>query len=386
MQDVFSQLAREKLDSPEFLNASIQEIARINPSIKEFKIVIPEEDAYRVIASLHEEEIGNVDVLHEREYRTAKADTRNTFVFPDTDGEIRHWRAVRAIEGSEGRVPGVILTTVSMEVIDALFRTNVRRAYFILFLILFAVAALLVRHARIIDYAVLYRKLKEIDQMKDDFVSMAAHELKTPLAVIRGYISLLSPKIFSAEDGKYLKRINMSIDQLNSLISDILDVARIQQGRISFDLKNIRPNEAVAEVVDLFTPLAQEKHLSLTYERKELPLVWVDGDRFRQILVNLVGNAIKYTPRGSITITMVAENGMVTVRVSDTGLGISAEDQKHLFGKFFRVRSQETNDIRGTGLGLWITAELVKQMSGVISVESIKGKGSVFAIVFPIAR
>jgi signal transduction histidine kinase len=103
-------------------------------------------------------------------------------------------------------------------------------------------------------------------------------------------------------------------------------------------------------------------------------------------MVNLVGNAIKYTPHGEVRVlTSVTEIGLM-IRVSDTGMGISAEDQQRLFQKFFRVKSIETQDITGTGLGLWITTQMVKQMKGTISVESIKGKGTDFILTFPIAK
>ena len=111
----------------------------------------------------------------------------------------------------------------------------------------------------------------------------------------------------------------------------------------------------------------------------------VDPARLKQVLVNLVGNAVKYTLKGSVSVRQYEEKGRVCLRVSDTGLGMSAEERARLFEKFYRIKTDETKDIRGTGLGLWITEKIVREMQGTISVESIKGVGSHFIVSFPLS-
>ena len=129
---------------------------------------------------------------------------------------------------------------------------------------------------------------------------------------------------------------------------------------------------------------AKDKGLTLKFDLDVVSRITADPDRFRQVMVNLIGNAVKYTPSGSVRIATSASGGIFSVRVSDTGMGISSEDQKHLFEKFFRVKSEETSRIQGTGLGLWITHRIVVEMGGSISVESIKGKGTDFIVSFPV--
>lgn len=132
--------------------------------------------------------------------------------------------------------------------------------------------------------------------------------------------------------------------------------------------------------------LASDKGLTLTCETGELPLIAVDVDRFRQVMINFIGNAIKYTPRGSVRLMTNVVDNHVVIRISDTGMGISAEDQKKIFQKFFRIKNEETAHIMGTGLGLWITQEIVRNMNGTIAIESIKGKGTDFIVSFPVVK
>jgi signal transduction histidine kinase len=270
---------------------------------------------------------------------------------------------------------------------DAIARGHIRLAYLVLACIVVLIILLLARQARIVDYTTLYQRLKEVDQMKDDFVSMAAHELRSPLTAIRGYIDIVkdSPELSEKNKG-FLGRVDQSARQLNTLVGDILDVARLQEGRMSFSYSSVDATDALSAVVESFTHPAEEKGLTLTYERTPLPPIRVDPDRFRQVIINLVGNAIKYTPKGGVKVAAGVEGETVVIRVSDTGMGISAEEQKKLFQKFYRIRTDETRDITGTGLGLWITASIVRTMKGSISVESIKGKGSDFIVSFPVAR
>ena len=298
---------------------------------------------------------------------------------------MRHWKAVRALTDTQGDVRGFVFLDTSMAYIDDLTARNVRNAYMILFGIIFVIVLLLARQAKVVDYAVLYRKLKDVDQMKDDFVSMAAHELRTPLSVIKGYLSMISPEWLTDTDKEGISRVNISVENLNSLVGDILDVVKIDQGRIRFDIKEIDASDVVAEVADSLQSLAKEKNLSLSFVRANVSHIFADPVRLKQALINIIGNAIKYTPQGSVSVMATEENSRVSIRVRDTGIGISAEDQRKLFGKFLRIRSKETEDIRGTGLGLWITAQIISGMNGKISVESIKGKGSDFILSFPVA-
>lgn len=395
-QDVFAAILRtgkyfeavlpqEIKPGDSFLQGVIQDIQSQNPSLEVFKVVIHRDNKNIVIASLNMNEVGKDDVPNKALYQTAGLEARQSFIFEDYIDGVRHWKAVRALTDTSGEVRGFVFLDTSMASIDDVATRNVRNAYLILLGIIFVIVLLLARQAKVVDYAVLYKKLKDVDQMKDDFVSMAAHELRTPLAVIKGYISMISPERLTETDKEGISRVNISVENLNNLVGDILDVVKIDQGRIHFDMKEVDVSDVAAEVVDSLQSLTKEKNLSLSFVRSSISHIYADPIRLKQALVNIIGNAIKYTPQGSVGVMATEENGKVSIRVRDTGIGISAEDQKRLFGKFHRVRSKETEDIRGTGLGLWITAQIISGMNGKISVESIKGKGSDFILSFPVA-
>lgn len=379
---------------PVVLREKLLLLARDNPTLNTFQILTPSATSttlsseYRIITSLRDDETDRIvtpdDITHTL-MKFAYADTATTYTMSYRGSDGRHWRSVRALFSPETLSTTFIVTDISMSQADAVSRQSMTNAYMVLVLIVLLIIVLLARQARIIDYATLYRRLKEVDQMKDDFVSMAAHELRSPLTIIRGYVEMIGEGEGLSEKGKgHLRNIEMAASQLNTLIGDILDVSRLQEGRMSFRMEERDPAEDIATVVDSFMRPAADKGLTLSFARAALPHILVDADRFRQILINLIGNAIKYTPEGSVTVSAIANGKQLVIRVSDTGMGISAEDQQKLFQKFFRVKNDETKLITGTGLGLWITTALVKQMNGSIAVESIKGKGSDFIVTFPV--
>ena len=390
LQDIFVELAALKINDPVFLQSVIERLGDQNKeSISEFKIVVFENGKQKIIASLTKDEIGTADEDNAFFYREAGARVDSSKIFPVSglDG-ARHWKVVRAIPSVDtGVVSGVVLIDVSMATIDNVAKRNIESAYTYLFFIVLAISFLLMRQAKIIDYTVLYRKLKEVDQMKNDFIAMAAHELRTPLTIVKGHADMLAEsKNLKDEEKKDVSRITASIDQLNALIGDILDVVRLGQGKMTFNRKNTDISPIIENVVESFSVVARQKGLDISCEKNDVPNIFVDPEKLRQVLVNIIGNSIKYTPTGSVRVFTEVSHGMVFIRVRDTGIGISAEDQQKLFGKFFRVQSKETEDIRGTGLGLWIAHQVVSNMGGEIHVESIKGKGSDFIISFPVTK
>jgi signal transduction histidine kinase len=389
MQDAFVAIAPEKMNDSEFLNGLILRLKKENDSIKEFVVVKKEGVDIVVIASLDPHTVGSVDTVNTQIYKKFESLTKeSSVIFPTTVNSERHWRAYRAIMDSSGNTLGFLLTDISMEQIDSLASQSVSEAYVFLAFIVLVILLLLIRQARIVDYTVLYRRLQEVDQMKDDFVSMAAHELRTPLAIIRGYVDLLKDiKNLEEKDKENLRRIDISAKGLNALIGDILDVSRLEQGRMTFEFQEVDLMTTLSAITESFQTIAKDKGLSLSFSSGEnIPKISADPERLRQVLTNIIGNALKYTPSGSVNVRLSFEllKKKIYVRISDTGLGISAEDQKRLFEKFFRVKSAETDTITGTGLGLWITRQIILSMKGNVSVESIKNKGTDFIISFPI--
>ncbi len=388
LEDAVASFAVDHLNDPSYLDRKLQEIAEENPTLRSFRVIQATSSGYSVTASAIEEErqqIIQLDDLTKTVIGLAVARPGQPISNEIYLSGDRYWRTARTLQDGGGNVIAVLVSDVSMAEADRLVNKEIQNAYVTLIVIIMAILILLARQARIIDYATLYRRLKQVDQMKDDFVSMAAHELRSPLAIIRGYIEMIGEEHSISDAGRsLLKRTDEAADNLSSLIGDILDVAKLQQGRMSFDLEKIAPAPLIKEAVESFQRLAADKGLSLVYDAQDVPYILMDRTRFHQVIVNLIGNAIKYTPSGEVRIATNASKAGLEIRVSDSGMGISAEDQRRLFEKFYRVKNSETAKITGTGLGLWITREIVRAMNGEVSVESIKGKGSDFILRFPV--
>ena len=389
LQDAFAPLASEVWHNRELLNQYIETVSQNNATIIAFDVLEKQAGSWRVVASLQRQKIGDDIVGFDWLIMLALADTKRSYTVEETDKKERFFRTVRVVVSREsGEVLGILMTRQTLSAADYQILASIREGVWVLIAVLLLLLLLFFKHARILDYTVLYRRLKEVDAMKDDFLSMASHELRTPLSAIRGYIDLLSTsgEITSAEGHKYLSRVDTSARELDQLIADILDVSRIEQGRLAFNLKEMQVGDIIEIVCDTLDFKAHEKGLNITCNIEANPVLHIDADRFRQVVVNLVGNAIKYTDHGEITVKTTQEGDYFVLRVSDTGIGMTAEQQKNLFQKFYRVESSEVRKQVGTGLGLWITKQIIEHMQGSISVESIKGVGSHFIVRFPVVK
>ncbi|HEY7676889.1 MAG TPA: response regulator [Candidatus Methylomirabilis sp.] len=232
------------------------------------------------------------------------------------------------------------------------------------------------------------RSIQEANRLKNEFVSMVSHELRTPLTSIQGYVALLlegeggDP---TAEQREFLTIVQNNSERLLALIADLLDLARIEAGRIELRRTTVDLARLIRAVADTLRPLIEAKQQRLTLDLAEpLPPVWADADRVTQVLTNLLSNAHKYTPvGGSIGLGARAEDGAARVDVRDTGIGLSPEDQTQLFSRFFRAKNRAVQEAGGTGLGLVITRSLVEMHGGTIAVSSAPGQGSTFSITLP---
>jgi signal transduction histidine kinase len=172
-------------------------------------------------------------------------------------------------------------------------------------------------------------------------------------------------------------------ERLADLVDDLLNVGRIEQGRIEVKPVEMDLGNLVVSVIKELQVQADAKNLKLTTNTQNLPKVKADPDRVKQVLVNLLGNAVKYTEKGQVKVTFEQDEKMVTCHVKDNGIGMKPEEQKHLFEQFYRVKNEKTRQIVGTGLGLWITKKIVEMMGGKIWVASVEGKGSTFSFNLP---
>jgi len=248
-------------------------------------------------------------------------------------------------------------------------------------------------HAAIsIENARLFEQVHQANEAKTEFVSFVSHELKQPMTSMRGYTDLLSKGVageLNQDQQAFLDTIRSNVERMDMLVSSLLDISRIESGRIRINLEEISVEEVVEEALHTIRAQIKTKQQSLTVDvAPDLPLVRGDRTRLVQVMTNLLSNAHKYTPEaGQISVSAQrGENGFVVCAVVDTGVGMSPEDQGRLFTKYFRSDDPSVQSEPGTGLGLVITKSLVELQGGDIWAESTLGKGSKFAFTIPIVE
>jgi PAS domain S-box-containing protein len=228
----------------------------------------------------------------------------------------------------------------------------------------------------------------ELEKRKDEFISMASHELKTPVTSMNLFVEILQKHLADSEDYKtqeFLQRIHKQTNKLKSLISNLLDISRIQTGKLHLQKETFAIDSLIDETIEAIQT-ATKRH-TIEFSKRSSSEVYADRFRLYQVLANLLTNAIKYSPKGGkITITAEKNTDMLTIAVKDLGIGISADQQEKIFSKLYQVDSDSGKTYPGLGMGLYISAGIVKSHQGAITVESKKGKGSTFIITLPIIK
>jgi PAS domain S-box-containing protein len=229
----------------------------------------------------------------------------------------------------------------------------------------------------------------EADRAKSEFVSNVSHELRTPMTAIKGYTDLLHARAvgpINDDQEKFLNIIRSNADRLTALINDLLDISRVETGRVRFEPGPLQIGDVIAEVVNSLAVPAEAKQHTLTYEVVAgMPDVMGDHDRLNQVVTNLVSNAIHYTPNGGrIEVRAYPVRGAVRVDVRDTGIGIDPHDMARIFERFYRADDPLVQEATGTGLGLSIVKMFVEMHSGRVWVESERGEGSTFTFILPV--
>ena len=230
-------------------------------------------------------------------------------------------------------------------------------------------------------------RLRQLDALKSDFVSRVSHELRTPLSIIKSYAEALRDRV--ADDDRetrheFLDTINAETDRLSGLVSDLLDISRIESGTFDTEWEPVSLQDVLLEVV----PLLEDRcagHAVVNRVPPDLPLILGDRDRLIQVFMNLIDNALKFSPEGGqVVIRAEAARDRVACSVSDEGIGIAEEDTERIFDKFYRADHNGRHEIPGTGLGLPIVKHIVESHNGSISVESLPGRGSTFTVRLPL--
>ena len=242
--------------------------------------------------------------------------------------------------------------------------------------------------SRTLELAKTVEDLEIASQHKSQFVANMSHELRTPLAAILGYAELMQEGFYEPQGSKSrdaLSRIRSNGKHLLGLINTVLDIAKIESGQFTLNMTEYAIDSVVETVRSATESLTQYKQLALKAEVAEsLPIGLGDEQRLTQVLLNFVGNAIKFTDKGEVRIRVMAQNSHFVVSVTDTGPGIPLDEQKRIFEQFHQVDSSNTKAKGGTGLGLAIAKQIVEMHGGRIWVESMLGKGSTFKMELPI--
>lgn len=235
---------------------------------------------------------------------------------------------------------------------------------------------------------------KAVERQRNEFISTASHEMRTPVAAIEGYIALaMNPKVATIDDRArgFLDKAHNNTQHLGELFRDLLSITKLEDGQIGKKLQPVDVGQTLKDLVEDLQPVATKKGLTLTFTASQMsgravaPLyvAQAEPERLREVVSNLIDNAIKFTQAGGVRVGITGDEAQLTVSVTDTGVGIPPEDLPHLFQKFYRVDSSATRTIGGTGLGLYLCRNIIEAYSGRMWAESSLGKGSSFKFSLP---
>lgn len=384
VHDVLAATLLTSLNNQATFDTVIQSIVSNNTDIDKLRVYRETDNGLLVVAAAQKELVGTYD---------ASAETLKKLGFSDdlsfqqieflVDGD-RVWQNYQRTEVDATYY--YIFSEFNLSQIDSVMSYRRQQSYFGLtgiFLFLISLAYWVHKQT---DWKKRHALLSTQIQERDLFSNMIAHEFRSPLTAIKGYASFLEESdTVRGEENRYAANIKRSAEHLVALVNDFLEVARIQSGKLQIHTQPIDIRTVISTAIENLTGMAKEKGLSLTLEDKGQPvIVNTDESRLLQVLTNVITNAIKYTEQGSVTISYTIDYDSVIIRIMDTGMGISAEDQKKLFAPFTRVGGVDATTVTGTGLGMYITKQLIELLKGTVGVESIKGIGSHIVLTFKI--
>jgi signal transduction histidine kinase len=381
LHDALSILLEEYPTNPYVVKTFIEKQKQERSDISEIRIVEKNSTGFLIRESFTEAKVGSYEQAVDA-YQT-NFSSQDSFIFEFHNGTFRTWHAVRTVSLSDNS-SFYIFTEHSFKTIDSIMAARKQQSYFGLTAIFVFLIGLAYWFAKQTDWKrrfdVLELNLKE----RNLFTSMIAHEFRTPLTAVRGYASFLEESnTLTEQEHTFVNIISLSANRMLALVNDFLEVTKMQSGKtdISMDATDIQL--VIVSVLETLVPIAKEKNLQLLYKPLAVPLVLrTDSKRLHQILQNLISNSIKYTETGVVEISTDVSPKTVVIRIKDTGMGISAEDQDKLFTPFSRVGGVDKTTTPGTGLGMWITKQYVELLSGTVTVESIKNVGTHVVLTF----
>jgi signal transduction histidine kinase len=236
-----------------------------------------------------------------------------------------------------------------------------------------------------VSFNIMANSLEGVETRRQELIGDLAHELRSPITVIHGYLETVSVGITSLTPD-IQSQIQSETKRLMRLTNDLIELSQAETGYLSLQLERVSLNSTIESVVKTFAPISFQKNCRLqTRLEVDLPPIYIDRDRLKQILINLIGNAIKYTENGTVTVHTGRQGNYVWVAIVDTGIGIALEDLPKVFERFWRADASRNSSTGGSGIGMALTKRLVELHGGKIEVESTIGKGSIFRFTLPIA-
>lgn len=384
--DILKPILNDNLSDPEELSLILQNAVQASPEIISAAILVKKENGLGIVSSTND--VDQVEELTQLGLNQLALGFDQPFAGLTYDPNLGQnvWSVVVPME-NEAYQDYLLSVKLKTDTVNQILSRTSRDSLIILVILIVVTLVLLTNHFIFYQRSQRTKQLEELDKLKDEFISMAAHELRSPITGLVGYLELLRNKISPSQLPAIQSDLNildnLTID-LRNLINDLLDVSRIEQKRLEFSFVDTQVNEVVKKVITAMTPTANQKGLKINFKAGSLPDIKTDPDRLRQIVGNLLGNSIKYTLKGEIAITTSLKKQFVAIEVKDTGIGIPPEELPNLFGKFHRVKDEKTHEVPGTGLGLWITKQMVELLGGKIYAESIYGTGTRITFTLPL--
>jgi len=381
---------RADLSDTALTQQAIEQISSQIKEVTEISVFTPGTKGFQVIASTNKEILGlNFESAENAAVLAGNKIVTKQIIDRTKKPVERSFVSSLPVVGANNVKTNLIIVKLQPSETDTLAQKNLQQSLVILAFLVLIILLLLANQIRLSQYPAMYKKLEDIDKMKDEFISVASHELKTPLASAKGYSEMLLDGLTGKIDDKaksHLEKILISVQRLDVLVNELLDVSRLQQDRMQFDMQPVDVHQIVENVVNISGEEAERKRLRLDIEHPKtpLPLVFSDPEKFQQVLENIISNSIKYTFKGGVRVSYKIINDKLRVSVKDTGIGMSEQDTKRVFEKFYRIKNEKTMNVPGTGLGLWIAREIMRHMNGEIDFVSIEGKGSEFFLTLPI--
>jgi len=364
------------------VNRLVQDLAADSADLTSLRVYVASDaNVVEIVASSDLTELNATSTLS-TVLQLGKVEFDQTFTVPLIIATGRIEQAVRYVETTEQSY--YIFSEYSRAQTDTVLNQRTQDSYLLLTLIFSFLIGLAYWINRQSDWEKRHNKIKTTLDERDLFTTMIAHEFRTPLTAIKGYASFLQESTtMLPEEIRFADTIQESAERLVLLVNDFLEIARIQSGKLTIETKPVDVRSQIQTVTTSLAKEANTKGLQLIYTPNLQPQILVtDANRFVQILANIVSNSIKYTDKGTVEISSEMERAGLVIRIKDTGMGISAEDQKRLFAPFARVGGVDKTTTTGTGLGMWITKQMIELLHGTIAVESIKGVGTHIVLRF----